>query len=122
MQCLVHCSSARSQHRSLLPLTILLIVPDMHCIAGGISRYHLEPGGDITWNVGTGYFGCRDEHGQFSADKFTANATRPQVLELTLTLQTHHVHACILFDSDSANVAHERYCCYVKTASFAAAT
>ena len=26
---------------------------------GGISRFHLQPGGDIVWNVGTGYFGCR---------------------------------------------------------------
>lgn len=28
---------------------------------GGISAFHKEPGGDIVWNVGTGYFGCRNE-------------------------------------------------------------
>ena len=28
---------------------------------GGISRFHLEGGGDLVWNVGTGYFGCRNE-------------------------------------------------------------
>lgn len=31
---------------------------------GGISRFHLEPGGDITWNVGTGYFGCALQRGK----------------------------------------------------------
>ena len=27
---------------------------------GGISRYHREPGGDLIWEIGSGYFGCRD--------------------------------------------------------------
>jgi glutamate synthase domain-containing protein 2 len=32
---------------------------------GGLSPYHLEHGGDIIWQIGTGYFGCRDEHDDF---------------------------------------------------------
>jgi len=36
---------------------------------GGVSPYHHE-GGDLTWQIGTGYFGCRDERGNFSLDRF----------------------------------------------------
>lgn len=46
---------------------------------GGISEYHLQPGGDIVWNIGTGYFGCRNDDGTFSAEKFTKTAALPQV-------------------------------------------
>ncbi|HRW75941.1 MAG TPA: glutamate synthase-related protein, partial [Saprospiraceae bacterium] len=42
---------------------------------GGISPYHLEPGGDLIWQVGTGYFGCRTEDGRFDPEKFQVNAT-----------------------------------------------
>lgn len=45
---------------------------------GGISPYHLE-GGDICWQIGTGYFGCRDEQGRFSPEIFKKNATIPNV-------------------------------------------
>ncbi len=38
---------------------------------GGVSRYHREPGGDLIWQVGTGYFGCRDADGSFSPERFT---------------------------------------------------
>ena len=31
---------------------------------GGISEYHLK-GGDLIWQIGTGYFGCRDNNGRF---------------------------------------------------------
>lgn len=37
---------------------------------GGISPYHLEPGGDLIWQVGTGYFGCRSKDGKFDPEKF----------------------------------------------------
>jgi len=37
---------------------------------GGISPYHLVGGADLVWQIGTGYFGCRDEQGNFDADKF----------------------------------------------------
>lgn len=45
---------------------------------GGISPYHLE-GGDLCWQIGTGYFGCRDEEGMFSPEIFTKNASLPNV-------------------------------------------
>jgi glutamate synthase domain-containing protein 2 len=36
---------------------------------GGISDDHRN-GGDLIWQIGTGYFGCRDERGQFSSERF----------------------------------------------------
>ncbi len=45
---------------------------------GGISPYHLE-GGDLCWQIGTGYFGCRDEDGQFSPEIFKKNVALPTV-------------------------------------------
>jgi glutamate synthase domain-containing protein 2 len=41
---------------------------------GGISRYHREFGGDLIWEIGSGYFGCRNEDGSFCADRFAAQA------------------------------------------------
>lgn len=38
------------------------------------------------WNVGTGYFGCRDEHGNFSEENFVKNATLPQVKMIEIKL------------------------------------
>jgi len=35
---------------------------------GGLSPYHLEEGGDIVWQTGTGYFGCRNSDGTFNPD------------------------------------------------------
>jgi len=52
---------------------------------GGISKYHLL-GGDVVWNVGTGYFGCRDAEGKFCPEMFQKNATRPQVKMIELKL------------------------------------
>ncbi len=46
---------------------------------GGLSRYHLEPGGDVIWQIGTGYFGCRDRDGRFDPDLFREHAAHPQV-------------------------------------------
>ena len=42
---------------------------------GGISPYH-RSGGDLVWQVGTGYFGCRGEDGRFSVERFAENAAR----------------------------------------------
>lgn len=42
---------------------------------GGISPYHKQPGGDLIWQVGTGYFGCRKEDGSFCPNTFQKNAT-----------------------------------------------
>lgn len=40
---------------------------------GGLSPYHLE-GGDVVWNIGTGYFSCRDENGNFSYEQYAKRA------------------------------------------------
>ncbi len=41
---------------------------------GGISPHHLSHGGDLIWQIGTSYFGCRDENGHFSPEKFEEKA------------------------------------------------
>ena len=46
---------------------------------GSVSPYHREAGGDLIWEIGSGYFGCRNEDGTFSAEKFAAAATDPQI-------------------------------------------
>src|SRR5207237_9380206 len=46
---------------------------------GSISRYHREHGGDLIWEVGSGYFGCRTPDGKFDPDKFAVQAREPQV-------------------------------------------
>ena len=53
---------------------------------GSISRYHRENGGDLVWEIGSGYFGCRDDAGFFDADKFAANARDPQVKMIEIKL------------------------------------
>lgn len=45
---------------------------------GGISKFHLS-GGDLVWEIGTGYFGCRTEDGHFNPEMFEKNANRPEV-------------------------------------------
>ncbi len=45
---------------------------------GGISKYHLH-GGDLVWEIGTGYFGCRTDEGQFDPEKFMEKANLDQV-------------------------------------------
>jgi glutamate synthase domain-containing protein 2 len=46
---------------------------------GGMSKYHLKFGGDLVWQIGTGYFGCRNSDGTFNADLFAEQAVYPQV-------------------------------------------
>jgi glutamate synthase domain-containing protein 2 len=53
---------------------------------GGLSQYHLRPGGDLVWEIGTGYFGCRTEDGDFDPDQFAEKAARPQVKCVSLKL------------------------------------
>jgi glutamate synthase domain-containing protein 2 len=53
---------------------------------GSISRYHREPGGDLVWEIGSGYFGCRNDDGTFSLEKFKQNALSPQVKMIELKL------------------------------------
>ena len=53
---------------------------------GSISRYHREPGGDLIWEIGSGYFGCRTADGRFDPERFRANAGLPQVKMIELKL------------------------------------
>ncbi|MGE4427276.1 MAG: FMN-binding glutamate synthase family protein [Solirubrobacteraceae bacterium] len=51
---------------------------------GGMSRYHREPGGDLVWEIGTGYFGCRTAEGDFDPERFTEQARHHQVKMVSL--------------------------------------
>lgn len=53
---------------------------------GSISQHHRVHGGDLIWEIGSGYFGCRNDDGTFSEDRFTANALDPQVKMIELKL------------------------------------
>jgi glutamate synthase domain-containing protein 2 len=53
---------------------------------GGLSEYHLRPGGDLVWEIGTGYFGCRTEDGGFDAAEFADKAAHDQVRCVSLKL------------------------------------
>lgn len=53
---------------------------------GGISDYHLHYGGDLIWQIGTGYFGCRSNDGGFNEDGFRKNAQRPEVKMIEIKL------------------------------------
>ncbi len=53
---------------------------------GSISSYHRERGGDLVWEIGSGYFGCRGDDGAFSEERFVANAADPQVRMIEVKL------------------------------------
>ncbi len=53
---------------------------------GSISPYHREAGGDLVWEIGSGYFGCRDEAGRFDEGRFVANACDPRVKMIEVKL------------------------------------
>jgi glutamate synthase domain-containing protein 2 len=53
---------------------------------GGISRYHRQHGGDLIWEIGSGYFGCRNDDGSFSPERFAAQAVDPQVKMVEIKL------------------------------------
>jgi glutamate synthase domain-containing protein 2 len=53
---------------------------------GSISQYHRVHGGDLIWEVGSGYFGCRNDDGSFSETRFVENALDPQVKMIELKL------------------------------------
>lgn len=65
---------------------------------GGISAHHIKHGGDLIWQVGTGYFGCRDEHGNFSPTGFAKTSSLPVVkmIELKLSQGAKPGHGGIL--------------------------
>lgn len=65
---------------------------------GGVSPYHIEHDGDLIWQVGTGYFGCRDDNGQFDAARFAEVATQDQIrmIEVKLSQGAKPGHGGIL--------------------------
>ncbi|MCR9192489.1 MAG: FMN-binding glutamate synthase family protein [Gammaproteobacteria bacterium] len=64
---------------------------------GGISSYHLQ-GGDLVFQLGTAYFGCRNEQGQFDDDLFASEAGRDEVkaIEIKLSQGAKPSHGGIL--------------------------
>jgi len=65
---------------------------------GGISAYHREHGGDLVWEIGSGYFGCRTAEGAFDPERFAAQAAEPQVrmIEIKLSQGAKPGHGGIL--------------------------
>ncbi|MFZ4715283.1 MAG: FMN-binding glutamate synthase family protein [Bacteriovoracaceae bacterium] len=65
---------------------------------GGLSVHHLENGGDIIWQIGTGYFGCRDEKGNFDPRLFQEKAQdeRVKMIEIKLSQGAKPGHGGIL--------------------------
>jgi len=65
---------------------------------GGISSYHLEGGGDLIWQIGTGYFGCRTKDGAFDSKTFEESATMDivKMIEIKLSQGAKPAHGGIL--------------------------
>jgi glutamate synthase domain-containing protein 2 len=65
---------------------------------GGLSPYHLSPGGDVVWQIGTGYFGCRNNDGSFNSELFKKNALLENVkmIEIKLSQGAKPSHGGIL--------------------------
>jgi glutamate synthase domain-containing protein 2 len=65
---------------------------------GGLSPYHLKHGGDIIWQIGTGYFGCRDANGGFSPELFAEKAQLDNVkmIEIKISQGAKPGHGGIL--------------------------
>ena len=64
---------------------------------GGLTDFHLQ-GGDVTWQIGTGYFGCRTGEGNFDPDKFKekANLTNVKMIEIKLSQGAKPGHGGVL--------------------------
>jgi len=65
---------------------------------GSISTYHRIHGGDLIWEIGSGYFGCRNLDGSFNEYKYAENALDPQVkmIEIKLSQGAKPGHGGIL--------------------------
>ena len=65
---------------------------------GSLSPYHLENGGDIVWQIASGYFGCRTPDGKFDPEKFAQQASLPNIkmIELKLSQGAKPGHGGIL--------------------------
>ncbi|MCH8629258.1 FMN-binding glutamate synthase family protein [Arsenicicoccus piscis] len=53
---------------------------------GGLSPYHEEFGGDLVWEIGTGYFSVRTKDGDFDPEEFADKSSRDQVKCVSLKL------------------------------------
>ena len=53
---------------------------------GGISPYHKKYGGDLIWEIGSGYFCCRNEDGTFNPIRFAENAASDQIKMIEIKL------------------------------------
>ncbi len=53
---------------------------------GSISVHHRRHGGDLIWEIGSGYFGCRNDDGSFNPERFAKNACEPQVKMVEIKL------------------------------------
>ncbi len=65
---------------------------------GSVSPYHLENGGDLVWQIGTGYFGCRSKTGNFCPDSFKSMAIRDNIkmIEIKMSQGAKPGHGGIL--------------------------
>ncbi len=65
---------------------------------GGVSPYHLEGGGDLIWQIGTGYFGCRSPEGEFDEESFaqTSGLAAVKMIEVKLSQGAKPGHGGIL--------------------------
>ncbi len=78
---------------------------------GSVSKYHKEHGGDLIWEIGSGYFGCRNAQGGFDAEKFERQASLPQIkmIEIKLSQGAKPGHGGVLPGSKvSAEIAEAR--------------
>jgi len=78
---------------------------------GGISAYHREFGGDVIWEIGSGYFGCRDAQGRFCPQSFAERAADPQIkmIEIKMSQGAKPGHGGVLPASKvSAEIAAAR--------------
>jgi len=65
---------------------------------GGISPYHLQHGGDLVWQIGTGYFGCREADGRFNDEAFRLAVANPviRMIEIKLSQGAKPSHGGVL--------------------------
>lgn len=78
---------------------------------GGLTPYHLEGGGDVVWQLGTGYFSCRQQNGRFDPGLFEEKSAAPGVkmIELKLSQGAKPGHGGILpADKNSEEIARIR--------------
>ncbi|MDO6693524.1 FMN-binding glutamate synthase family protein [Aliiglaciecola sp. 3_MG-2023] len=78
---------------------------------GSVSPYHLENGGDLVWQIGTGYFGCRDNKGKFAPEAFQQVAQHQSIkmIEIKLSQGAKPGHGGILpADKNTPEIARIR--------------